>query len=303
MSQIASASPLLTPNVRGAALMLAAGIAFAGVNVAMPIATYTLGFSSTSAVFWQYLIAFVLCIPLVWNMGAKALKTSHPVAHVARIVLSAAGAQMFGLAFAYGVPLWQVIALVMTSPFFILLGAIVFLGESVRLTRFAATFTGFIGAMIILQPWSANFTWAAVLPIAAAALWGGASLITKYLTRFEKPESITLYMMLLMTPANALFLFPAGLAIPSGNVLWLILVIGALTAAAQYLLTRAYSVADATYLQPFDDLKLPLNVIASWVILAQVPDIYFWPGAVLIVGASLFIMRQDSGRGSVAVTA
>lgn len=303
MSQIASASTLLTPNVRGAALMLAAGIAFAGVNVAMPIATYTLGFSSTSAVFWQYLIAFVLCIPLVWNMGAKALKTSHPVAHVARIVLSAAGAQMFGLAFAYGVPLWQVIALVMTSPFFILLGAIVFLGESVRFTRFAATFTGFTGAMIILQPWSANFTWAAVLPIAAAALWGGASLITKYLTRDEKPESITLYMMLLMTPANALFLFPAGLALPSGNVLWLILIIGALTAAAQYLLTRAYAVADATYLQPFDDLKLPLNVLASWIILAQTPDLYFWPGAILIVGASLYIMRQDSGRASVAAAA
>jgi len=283
--------------------MLAAGIAFAGVNVAMPIATYTLGFSSTSAVFWQYLIAFVLCIPLVWNMGAKALKTSHPVAHVARIVLSAAGAQMFGLAFAYGVPLWQVIALVMTSPFFILLGAIVFLGESVRFTRFAATFTGFTGAMIILQPWSANFTWAAVLPIAAAALWGGASLITKYLTRDEKPESITLYMMLLMTPANALFLFPAGLALPSGNVLWLILIIGALTAAAQYLLTRAYAVADATYLQPFDDLKLPLNVLASWIILAQTPDLYFWPGAILIVGASLYIMRQDSGRASVAAAA
>ena len=54
--------------------------------------------------------------------------------------------------------------------------------------------------------------------------------------------------------------------------------------------------ADATYLQPFDDLKLPLNVIASWVILAQTPDLWFWPGALLIVGASLFIMRQDSGR-------
>ena len=188
--------------------------------------------------FWQYLIAFVLCIPLVWNMGAKALKTSHPVAHIGRIVLSAAGAQAFGLAFAYGVPLWQVIALVMTSPFFIIVGASLFLREDVKLTRVAATFTGFVGAMIILQPWSASFTWAAVLPIVAAILWGAASLITKYLTRFEKPESITLYMMLLMTPANALFLIPAGLAFPSGEVLWLILIIGLLTAAAQYLLTK-----------------------------------------------------------------
>ena len=297
LSQIASPTrAAMSPNVQGAALMLGAGIAFAGVNVAMPIATYQLGFPSTSAVFWQYLIAFVLCIPLVWNMGAKALRTSHPVAHLARIVLAAAGAQAFGLAFAYGVPLWQVIALVMTSPFFIIIGASLFLGESVKLPRILATLAGFAGAMIILQPWSSTFTWAALLPIVAAGLWGAVSLITKYLTNFEKPESITLYMMLLMTPANALFLFPAGLAVPGGEVLWLVLIIGALTAVAQYLLTRAYAVADATYLQPFDDLKLPLNVIASWVILAQAPDLYFWPGALLIVGASIFIMRQDSGR-------
>jgi drug/metabolite transporter (DMT)-like permease len=247
--------------------MLGAGIAYAGVNVATPIATYQLGFPSTSAVFWQYLIAAVLCIPLVWNMGLRALRTRHPVVHLVRIVLSAAGAQAFGFAFAYGVPLWQVIALVMTSPFFIILGAWLFLGEKVRGPRIGATLAGFAGAMIILQPWSSAFTWAAVLPILAAALWAGASLLTKYLTRDETPESITLYLMLLMTPANALFL-----------------------------LTRAYAVADATYLQPFDDLKLPLNVLASWLILAQAPDLWFWPGAVLIIGASLFIMRQDNGR-------
>lgn len=63
-----------------------------------------------------------------------------------------------------------------------------------------------------------------------------------------------------------------------GAVLWLILLIGLLNGAAQYLLTRAYAVTDATYLQPLDDLKLPLNVLASWVILAQVPNVCFWPG-------------------------
>ena len=250
--------------------------------------------------FWQYLIAAVLCIPLVWNMGLRALKTRHPVAHLVRIVLSAAGAQAFGFAFAYGVPLWQVIALVMTSPFFIILGASLFLGEQVKLPRIGATVAGFAGAMIILQPWSSAFTWAAVLPILAAALWAGASLLTKYLTRFETPESITLYLMVLMTPANALFLFPAGLAVPTGDVLWLMVLIGFLAAGAQYLQARAYAVADATYLQPFDDLKLPLNLLASWLILAQAPDPWFWPGALLIVGASLFIMRQDSGRSVAA---
>ena len=296
MNQISSTRPLL-----GAGLMLGAGLAYAGVNVALPIITYQLGFASTSAVFWQYLIAFVFSLPLVLTLGTKALKTGHPIAHILRVVLSAAGAQAWGLAFAAGVPLWQVIALVMTSPFFIIVGAAIFLKEEVTPTRLIATLVGFAGAMIILQPWSSSFTWAALLPVAAAALWAAASLITKYLTRDEKPESITLYLLLLLTPINALFLIPAGLAVPSGNLLWLVLLLGLLTALSQYLLTRAYAVADATYLQPFDDLKLPLNLLASWILLAQVPTLTFWPGAVLIVSASLFIMTRENRRNGKAI--
>ncbi len=296
MNQISSTRPLL-----GAGLMLGAGLAYAGVNVALPIITYQMGFASTSAVFWQYFIAFVFSLPLVLSLGVKALTTRHPLAHVVRVVLSAAGAQAWGLAFAAGVPLWQVIALVMTSPFFIIVGAALVLKEEVTPARLIATLVGFAGGMIILQPWSSSFTWAALLPVAAAVLWAAASLITKYLTRDEKPESITLYLLLLLTPINALFLIPAGLAVPSGNLLWLVLGLGLLTALSQYLLTRAYAVADATYLQPFDDLKLPLNLLASWVLLAQVPTLSFWPGAVLIVSASLFIMTRENRRNSKAI--
>lgn len=290
-----SSTPRAYP-VRGAALMIGAGLAYAGVNVATEVVAYRMGFPSTSLIFWQYLIGFVFTLPLVIGAGARALRTRHPVLHVVRVVLSAAGAQAFGLAFAHGVPLWQVIALVMTSPFFIIIGAGLILREEVTAFRLGATLTGFLGAMIILQPWSSSFTLAALLPIAAALLWAAASLITKYLTRDETPESITLYLLLLLTPVNALFLLPNGLAVPSGDTLWLVLVIGFLSAGAQYLLTRAYAVADATYLQPFDDLKLPLNLIAGWVILAQTPSPSFWPGALLIVLASLAIMRAEAGK-------
>src|SRR5436305_11279229 len=152
MNQTSSTRPLL-----GAGLMLGAGLAFAGVNVALPIITYQLGFASTSAVFWQYFIAFVFSVPLVLRLGARALRTRHTIIHILRVVLSAAGAQAWGLAFAAGVPLWQVIALVMTSPFFIILGAALFLKEEVTPARLVATLVGFAGGMIILQPWSSSF--------------------------------------------------------------------------------------------------------------------------------------------------
>ena len=295
MHQISSPKPLL-----GAALMLGAGLAFAGVNVVTPIVAYQLGVPSTSVVFWQYLIATLFSIPLIARLGLGALKSRHPVVHVLRALLSVAGVQAWGLGFASGVPLWQMIALSMTAPFFIIAGATLLLGERITPTRLIATLVGFAGALIVAQIWSTTFTWAALLPVAAAALWAGATLMTKYLARDESPESVTLYLVLLITPLNALFLLPAGLVVPAGNALWLTILLGLLTAGSQYLLTRAYAIADATYLQPFDDLKLPLNLLLGWVVLSQVPDLWFWPGAATIAGASIFIMTRENGRAAPA---
>ena len=52
--------------------------------------------------------------------------------------------------------------------------------------------------------------------------------------------------------------------------------------------------ADATYLQPFGDLKVPLSGLLGWIFLSQVPAVWFWPGAALILAASIFIFWVES---------
>src|SRR5690606_34293269 len=110
--------------------------------------------------------------------------------------------------------LWQAIALSMTSPFFVLAGAALMLGERVTLERVGATAFGFAGALIIIAPWSEAFTPFALLPVLAAALWAGTSLITKELTRSETPESIALYLLLLLTPVNLALYLGSGWVMP-----------------------------------------------------------------------------------------
>jgi drug/metabolite transporter (DMT)-like permease len=94
---------------------------------------------------------------------------------------------------------------------------------------------------------------------------------------------------------------PAGLAtgfpfaLPTGAGLWILLLLGVLTAAAQYLLAAAYRLADATYLQPFGDLKVPLTAVLGWLLLGQVPSNWFWLGAAMIIAASLFIFYVEAG--------
>lgn len=295
MNQTTPISASASRALAGASWMVLAGIAFAVLNIVTQWLTMTLAFPSASVAFWQYAFALVFSLPFLWKTGLAAMRTQYPWRHVVRIVLAALGVQTWvaGLA---SVPIWQAIALVMTSPFFIILGARLYLGEQVGAARWSATACGFAGAMIILQPWSDSFSWAALLPIVSALLWGASSLITKSLTGIERPETITVWLLVLLTPVNGGLALAAGFAVPTGTVLMLLVAAGLLTVMAQYLLTLAYSAADAAYVQPFDDLKLPLNVIAGWLVFGYAPAGYLWLGACLILAASLFIMRHEMKR-------
>lgn len=300
----------------GATLMVVASLAFAGTNVLQSVLPWQFGVSSTGMAFWQYVIASILALPLILRIGVHNLRTRKPLAHEIRAFVSALGVHVFVYGFASGVPIWQMVTLLATGPLFIILGSTLFLHERATPQRLGAALVGFIGAIIISGVGNEGLTWATLIPIAAAALWATTDVLTKYLSRQESPETMTISLLVLMTPNHLLILLavnalawlsptllPSGVAtgfpfaLPEGNGLLLLLLLGALTALAQYLLSFAYKVADATYLQPFGDLKVPLSGLLGWIFLAQVPGILFWPGAVLILAASSFILWSESHKG------
>ncbi len=328
MNQISSST---TPNgvATGAVFMLIASVAFAGTNVLQsvlptPVEYGGFGMASTGMAFWQYVIAAVLSLPLIFRIGLDKLRTSRPLAHEIRAFVSALGVHVFVYGFASGVPIWQMVTLLATGPLFVILGSTLFLGERASTARIAASLLGFAGAIIVSGVGGEGLTWSTLVPIVAAALWATTDVLTKYLARQgESPETLTISLLVLITPNHLLILLlvtavaslapgllPAGVAtgfpfaLPSGDGLWLLVLLGVLTGVAQYLLAFAYKVADATYLQPFGDTKVPLSGLLGWALLAQVPSVWFWPGAALIVAASVFIYWVESrGRSGTFATA
>lgn len=284
----------LSAPVAGASFMVAGGAIYAIINVATQYLTANMGLASSSMAFWQYFIAFIAMLPWLVKMGITSLKTGRLGMQIIRVLFSALGVQCWIYALANGVPIWQAIALLMTSPFFITLAAVFLLKEHVGPLRISATFAGFVGGMIILEPWSDAFTPLALLPVAAAAFWAGASVIVKQLTPTESPASITLYLLLLLTPINFGLAVADGFTLPTVDMLWLLIAVGILTAVAQGAYVMAYKVADAAYVQPFDHVKLPLNVMLGAAVFGWAPSGNLWIGAALIVGASLFIMYREN---------
>ncbi|MTI16412.1 DMT family transporter [Rhodobacteraceae bacterium RKSG542] len=297
MSEITSTGFTRSSSIIGAAWLVLAGSAFAFANVAMQWSTMVLGMGSASATFWQYFIGFLIMLPMVWRLGFSALKTKRPVLHLVRVVLAALGVQAWVAGLSSGVPIWQSIALVMTSPFFVTIGASLFLGESAGLKRWVATATGFAGGMIILAPWSDAFTYNAVWPIVAAFLWGSSVLCMKALEQDESPQSVTLYLLLFMVPINLALAAGTGFEMPETSTLWMLLIAaGILGAIANGALALAYSKAEAAFLQPFDHIKLLLNVACGFVFFGWVPPGNLWIGAFLIIAASLYLVRSDDAR-------
>lgn len=317
MSQLSSASH--NGALTGAFFMIGASLALAGSNIPqslLPTPTEYGGFgmASTGMAFWQYLIATIIALPLIARIGLKNLRTRHPLAHEIRALVSALGVHVFVYGFAVGVPIWQMVTLLATGPLFIVLGSTMFLHERASVTRIVAALVAFAGAIIVSGIGTESFSPLTLAPIIAAALWAVTDVLTKYLSREESPETLTISLLVLITPNHLLILLlatlwssllpaltPAGLAtgfpfaLPTGNGLWLVLLLGVLTAVAQYLLAAAYKRADATYLQPFGDLKVPLTAVLGWVLLNQVPSPWFWLGAALIVGASVLVYYVEAG--------
>ncbi|WP_373777336.1 DMT family transporter [Glaesserella sp.] len=284
--------------IKGAIAIITAGVLFACINTLIPKLTSVSTIDASVIALVQYLAAFLFLMPSMSNMGFfQSLRTKHFGMHCFRVFLSAIGIQCWTMALAYPIPIWQGIALLMTSPLFVTIGSGLLLKEKVDSKRWIATFLGFIGAMIILEPWSENFDWVVLLPVAAAFFWACYSLLVKKLSSEDSPTTMVAYLFILITPFNLLIaltnLSPTGFSMPSFSDFGYLILLGFFTALAQLAVAKAYSLADASYIQPFDFIKLPLNVLAGWLVFNWVPPGKLWLGAAIIIGATMYITHAE----------
>jgi drug/metabolite transporter (DMT)-like permease len=282
----------------GALWMVLAGMCFAIVNTSNQYMSTKLGLHNTVAGFFQYFISFIVMLPWMIKTGlTSALKTNRLLLHVMRVLMAVVGIQLWLWALAWPIPIWQAIALVMTSPIFVTIGSSLFLKEKVGLSRWIATLIGIFGSLIILEPWSDDFSIASLLPVAAAFFWAIYSLMIRHLSDTESTGSMVVYLLILIAPFNFFLALP-NFQVPTEMAWYLLLMSGCLLALAQWSLARAYANADASFIQPFDLVKLPLNVFAGWLVFGYVPPGKLWLGATLLVGATLFILHREKNNKS-----
>ena len=247
---------------------------------------------AVQAAFIRYCFGVVLMLPLL----LAALRV-QPVPrrfglHVLRGVVHAAGVMLWFYAMAR-IPIAEVTAIGFTAPLFTTIGAALFLGERLRARRIVAVVVGFIGTLVILRPGVQAIAPGALAQLAAAPLFACSFIVAKKLTETQPGTVIVGWLSIFVTLA----LLPPALLVwrtPTTTELVLLALTAVCATAGHYTLTRAMRLAELTLLQPFSFLQLVWASLLGLVAFAEVPDLWTWLGAAIIVGAATYIAHREA---------
>ncbi len=245
--------------------------------------------------FWQNVFGALFMLPWLARNGLIALQTSRPGLHAFRVITAVLGVVLFYLALK-NIPIAQAVALSFTGPMFTILGAKLFLHETIGRRRALAIACSFCGAYVISRPELAIFGasnylgLAALLPMASAIAISCAKLSTRRLASAkESPEAMTTYLLLLMAPVSliwALFYWQ----VPNVEQMFWLVALGMFAAGAHYATSKAYALAEVTFLSPFGFSKFLLSVSVGYLAFLELPNGWdIWLG-IAIISSSFIIL-------------
>lgn len=247
------------------------------------------------AQFLRYLMGVLVMLPLVWRHGLAACRPVNIAGQFWRGAVHTLGLILWFTALPK-IPLADMTAIGFTGPIFIMIGAAWFLGEPMRGDRWVAALIGFAGVLVVVLPkMTGEGGWYNLVMLASSPVFAASFLITKALTRYEKPGVIVLWQSLTVT------LLSLPMALPNWQgptaAQWLgFAVTGVLGTLGHYCLTRAFHIADISATQSLRFLDLVWASLLGWLVFADVPSASTWAGALVILLATVWIARRESRR-------
>jgi drug/metabolite transporter (DMT)-like permease len=276
--------------VTAALLMTGASLGFSVMNILIRNASAEL--DTLQIAFFRNFFAFAFMLPWLASVGFEGLRTTRLKLHLVRGAISLCGMLLWFYSVTL-LPLAEAVALNFTVPLFATAGAALILHEVVRARRWTATVVGFLGVLVILRPGFQELHLEMLLPVLAALFMALSVLVVKSLARTDSPGVIVLYMNVLLTPLSlipALFVWRW----PSAEVWAMMVGIGLLAALSHLLMTRAYKIADASAVLPFDYTRLPFIALLAFLFYGEVPDGWTWVGAAIIAASTFYIARREA---------
>ncbi len=251
-----------------------------------------MGMHPLQIVFLRNLSATLFLMPMLAMRGRALLRSNALHLYGVRVGISIFSMTAWFYALAL-IPVAEVTAIGFLAPLFGTLGAIVFLGEKVRIRRWTALVIGFLGAMIILRPGTESFGLGQACAIFNAMSSGLVTVLLKQLSSEDDSGKIVFLTTVLMLPPTlipALFVWET----PGWEFAPVILTIGLTAVLGHYCLMRGFASTEASLVMTFDFSRLPFAVLIGWWMFGEVTDVWTWVGAAIIFASAIYITRREA---------
>jgi drug/metabolite transporter (DMT)-like permease len=243
--------------------------------------------------FLRYLLGLGVMLPLIARSGVASYWPRNVVGQFTRGAVHTGGLVLWFIAISH-ITIADTTAIGFTTPIFIMLGAVLLFKEPMRWPRWVAAGIGFAGVLIVVAPkLTGSGGFYALVMLASSPVFAASFLMTKALTRYERPEVIVAWQSISVAALS----LPMALwqwQWPSAGQWALCALCGLLGSTAHYCLTRSYAAADISATQSVKFLDLVWATLIGWLAFCDAPSRSTLVGGVVICASTLWIARREA---------
>ena len=249
--------------------------------------------------FYRQLAGLLVMLPLILSNPGDAFRTTRPGILLFRALAGTLGTILSFYAY-QTLPLADANALSFTRTLWVVPLAAFILRERIGPRRISATIVGFLGALLMLQPASADG--GAYLSLPALAALASAFLFALTITgmKFMTRDHTTMALMAWSVTLGLVLAIPPALFVwrwPNFVDLLLLSAMGVLGTVTQWCYIKGMSEGDAMVMAPVDYTRLIFAIGFGYLFFSEIPNSLTLVGAGIVIGSTLYITIRESRLG------
>lgn len=279
----------------GVALMALAVLVFTGIDTSAKWLMLA-GLPALQVVFARYAGAFLtVAVVFLPRQGLDAFRAARPGLMTLR-ALSLLGSTMFNFFALSWLPLTLTVAIMFATPIVTTVLSMLVLGETVGPRRLAAVIAGFLGVLVVVQPWGAAFHWAVLLSIGALFCVSLYFVLTRMMAGVDNNSTGQLWANGIATAILLPFSLQHWVWPQDAVGMTVLAVIGVLGGVGHMLATLAHRLAEASRLAPVIYVQVIYATAAGYLVFGSWPTIWTALGAAIIIGSAIYIWHRERQR-------
>jgi drug/metabolite transporter (DMT)-like permease len=252
-------------------------------------------YGSFQIMLFRSVVALVPIAIVVWHSGDIGIvRSRRPWLQAVRIC--AGLGSTFGFFYVFPrMSLVDAYAISYAAPLFMVALSVPLLGEEVGWRRWSAVGVGFTGVLLMLDPWAIGIQANSLIVLGATFCYALSTIMVRRVSRYDQDAATLFWFAVVSIGFSLAGAIPQWIWPTSMDWVWLV-VLGLVGGIGQILVTRAWRLAPAAILAPFDYAGIVLAIAYGYFWFREQASWTVWLGLPLVIASGLYILHREQVR-------